>query len=398
MVQQCGYNSGRLDENLQSPYSCLSGCPLAETIPPADPYAINTPDAAQSNWTLSDLEGLVTQADSTGGWMPIVFHHVCENACDTYSTTPEIFSAFLSWLQTQNVSVETVNQVMGGSVQPAVSAPQVPPAAPGVNGVVNPSLETADQYNTGFPYCWVKSTSGSNNASYAETSSAHTGSVAETVTIGSYTSGDAKIITKQDLGQCAPSAVAGDSYTVSGWYQSTSPTRFVFWYRDGNGGWHYWTQSPQFSAASSWTQATWATPAVPSGATALSFGMNIAAAGSLTTDDYSLADSGGPPTSPVVSLSSPTAGGTLSGQVSFNATASSPVGIARVDYLINGAVGRQQLDRTLIHGDMGLLNGRRRPGYGDGAGYRQRRQLDHLHRDVGDDFQRGQPRRKHARE
>ena len=70
------------------------------------------------------------------------------------------------------------------------------------------------------------------------------------------------------------------------------------WYRDANGGWHYWTKSPQFAAASSWTQATWATPAVPAGATALSFGMNIEAAGTLTTDDYSLVDSGGGPSSP----------------------------------------------------------------------------------------------------
>jgi hypothetical protein len=338
IVQQCGLNSGRLDDGLQSPYSCQTGCRVAETIPPGDPYAIATPDAVQSNWTLSDLEGVVTQAKSTGGWVPIVFHHVCENACDAYSITPETFSAFLAWLQTQNVSVQTVNQVMGGSVQPAVNPPQVPPAAPGVNGVVNPSLETADQYNTGFPYCWVKSGSGTNTASYAETSAAHTGSVAETITISSYTSGDAKLIIKQDLGECAPSVVSGDAYVVSGWYQSTSPTRFLLWYRDGNGGWHYWMQSPPFAASSSWQQAVWATPAVPSGATALSFGMNIQANGTLTTDDYSLADSGGAPSAPTVSLTAPSSGATLSGTVAFSANASSSVGISKVDYLVNGQV------------------------------------------------------------
>jgi peptidoglycan/xylan/chitin deacetylase (PgdA/CDA1 family) len=337
LVKQCGYNSGRLDVHLRSPFDC-SDCAPAETVPPGDPYAINTPDAVQSNWTLSDLEGLVTRGESAGGWVPIVFHHVCDNSCDVYSTTPAIFSDFLSWLQTQNVSVKTVGQVIGGPVQPAVTAPQVPPAAPGVNGVVNPSLETADQYNAGFPSCWVKSTSGTNNASYALAGGAHSGSAAETVTISSFTSGDAKLITRQDLGQCAPSAVAGDSYVASGWYQSTSPTRFVFWYRDGNGGWHYWTQGPQFAAASSWTQATWATPAVPAGATALSFGLNIAATGTLTTDDYSLVDAGGPPGIPAVSLSSPAAGSTLSGPVSLTASASSTVGIARVDYLVNGVV------------------------------------------------------------
>jgi peptidoglycan/xylan/chitin deacetylase (PgdA/CDA1 family) len=337
IVQQCGYNSGRLDENLVSSASC-NGCDYTDSVPPADPYAINTPDSVEDSWTLSDLENLVTNAEQHGGWLPIVFHHICDGDCDLYSMSPENFSAFLAWLQTQNVSVETVNQVIGGSVNPAVSAATVPPAPAGTNGVVNPSLETADPNNPGFPYCFTSSNSGTNTASYAETSSAHTGSVAETVSISSFTSGDAKLITKQDLGQCAPSAVAGDSYVASAWYESSTPTRFVFWYRDSNGGWHYWTQSPQFPASSSWTQATWSTPAVPAGATGLSFGLDIAAVGSLTTDDYSLADSGGPPSTPTVSLTGPSSGSTLTGQVTFSATASSQVGISQVQFLVDGAV------------------------------------------------------------
>ena len=338
IVQQCGYNSARMSEDLRGPDSCLSGCPLTDAIPPADPYVIDTPDSVRDNWTLSDLKNLVTGAQSQGGWLPLVFHHVCDADCNSYSISPADLSAFLAWLSTQNVSVQTVQQVMGGPVTPAVSAPQVQPAAPGVNGVANPSLETADQFNTGLPACWRASTSGTNDASYAETSSGHSGAVAETVTIGSYTSGDAKLITGQDLGQCAPGAVPGDAYVASGWYQSTIPTRFVFWYRDANGGWHYWTQSPQFAASSSWTQARWATPAVPSNATALSFGMNIQAAGTLSTDDYSLADSGGPPTSPMASLTGPASGTTLTGQVTLAANASSSIGISRVDFLVDGVV------------------------------------------------------------
>jgi peptidoglycan/xylan/chitin deacetylase (PgdA/CDA1 family) len=338
IVAQCGYNSGRLDGLLASPFSCQIGCSATETIPPADPYAIRTPDSVQDNWTLADLESLVTNAERHGGWLPIVFHHICDNDCDQYSISTANFSAFLAWLQTQNVSVETVNQVIGGPVSPAVSAPQVAPAAPGVNGVVNPSLETADPNNAGSPYCWVGNHGGTNTASYAETGNAHTGSVAEQVTISSYTSGDARLITRQDLGQCAPAAVPGDAYSASGWYQSTAPTRFVLWYRDANGGWHYWTQSPQFPASSSWTQARWSTPAVPAAATGLSFGMDIAAAGTLTTDDYALVDSGGPPSTPSVALTRPAAGSTLTGQVTLSADATSPVGISRVEFLVNGAV------------------------------------------------------------
>ncbi len=336
----CGYDFARQDGDLKSPYACQSGCPVAETIPPKDPYAIRAPESIEDNWSLADMESLVTQVENGGGgWAVLVFHHICsQSSCNPYSVTPANFNAFLTWLQTQNVSVETMAQVMGGPVQPAVTAPQVAPAPPGTNGVVNASVETDDPYNPGTPYCWSTNVDAGDTASFAETSTAHTGSVGETVTMSSYTSGNAALISGQDLGQCAPSAVPGDAYLVSGWYQSTVPTRFVFWYRDANGGWHSWTKSPQFAAASSWTQATWATPAVPAGATALSFGMDIEAVGTLTTDDYSLMDSGGPPTSPTVSLTGPAAGATLTGPVTFTANASSPVGIAKVDFLVDGVV------------------------------------------------------------
>jgi peptidoglycan/xylan/chitin deacetylase (PgdA/CDA1 family) len=336
IAQQCGFNSAREDGDITSPFGCVSGCPDAETIPPANPYVVRAPQSIQDTWSLADIEGEVTQAEAKGGWSVLVFHHVCDDACDPYSITPENFSALLAWLQTQNVSVKTVAQVIGGAVQPPVSAPQVPPAAPGTNGVANSSLETDDPNNPGTPQCWTARTSAGDTATFAETSTAHAGSVGETVTMSSYTSGQATLITGQDLGQCAPSAVAGDAYLVSAWYQSTVPTRFEFWYRDTNGGWHSWTSSPMFAAASSWTQASWATPAVPAGATGLSFGLNIAAVGTLTTDDYSLSDTGGPPSAPTVSLTAPAPGATLAGPVTLSATATSPAGIAKVTYLVNG--------------------------------------------------------------
>lgn len=337
IAQQCGYNSARGLGGLQTPYGCQT-CAPTESAPPADPYNVNAAGAVTDQWTLSDLESVVTQAEKAGGWMPITFHHICDNDCSSYSVSPALFSSFIQWLSTQPVSVETVNQVIGGSVQPAVSAPEVSPAPAGTNGTANPSLETMNQYANGVPYCWTRNTSGTNTASFAETSSAHAGSVAESVTVSSYSSGEARLITTQDLGECAPAVVQGDQYAVSAWYQSTVPTQFVFWYRDANGGWHYWTASPLFPASSGWTQAAWGTPAVPSGAVGVSYGMEIGAAGTLTTDDYSLSDTGGPPTGPTVSLTSPSSGATLAGQVSFSANASSAVGVAKVDFLVNGVV------------------------------------------------------------
>ena len=206
IAKQCGYNSARSDGQIQSPNSCLSGCPPAETLPPTDPYLIRSPDSIQNTWSVSDIEGLVTQAENSGGgWVNLIFHRICNNACDPYSITPANFSAVLDWLQTQsNVSIETVKQVIGGPVNPAVSAPQVAPAPPGTNGVVNPSLETQDPYNSGTPYCWMTNTTGTNTASFTETSSVHSGQVAEQTNVSSFTSGAARLLIKQDLGECAP--------------------------------------------------------------------------------------------------------------------------------------------------------------------------------------------------
>jgi peptidoglycan/xylan/chitin deacetylase (PgdA/CDA1 family) len=288
IVRHCGYNSARTDNKIKSPYTCAT-CPSAETIPPPDPYAIRAPHSIMDTWSLSDIEGEVTQAENSGGgWIVLTFHHVCASGCGPYSVTPATFSDFLAWLQTQDVSVKTINQVIGGPVRPAVTAPQVPPVPVGINAAANPSLETADPYQTGQPDCWTPDSTGANNASFAETSAAHTGSVAETVKITAYTSGEARLFSRHDLGQCAPSVVPGTSYFASAWYQGTEPAGFAFWYRDSDGGWHWWTRSPRFPASPSWAQATWITPAVPSGATALSFALDLSAAGSLTTDDYTL--------------------------------------------------------------------------------------------------------------
>src|SRR5437870_5686032 len=55
-----------------------------------------------------------------------------------------IFTTFLDWLQGQSgngVVVETMRQVLGGSDQPAVPGPGIPPAPNGTNALRNSSLE-----------------------------------------------------------------------------------------------------------------------------------------------------------------------------------------------------------------------------------------------------------------
>jgi peptidoglycan/xylan/chitin deacetylase (PgdA/CDA1 family) len=112
IVAACGFNSGR----------GVAGS--TETIPPLDPYATRTPPNPKKGTSLATIEGYVTQAErSGGGWVQLVFHHVC-NGCDAYSITPANFTALLDWLQPRSANgtvVMTTTQVIGGTVKPPVN-------------------------------------------------------------------------------------------------------------------------------------------------------------------------------------------------------------------------------------------------------------------------------------
>jgi peptidoglycan/xylan/chitin deacetylase (PgdA/CDA1 family) len=125
IVKSCGYTSGRGVGDLYSP-GCP--CPYAETIPPSDPYQLRTPGSADSSTTLADLQAAVTNAETHGGgWVPLVFHGVCDDACtDVNTTTVATFTAFLDWLQQRSslgTTVRTVGDVMGGGPPPPPPGP-----------------------------------------------------------------------------------------------------------------------------------------------------------------------------------------------------------------------------------------------------------------------------------
>jgi hypothetical protein len=160
-----------------------------------------------------------------------------------------------------------------------------------VNLLKNTSLETAAGTT---PTCWTLGGYGNNTFSWTRTTDAHSGGFAEAMSVTAYTDGDRKLVSTQDTGTCAAPAVAGRTYTVTVWYKAPSPAQPIIfaYYRSSAGAWTYWAQSPRQSSASGWTQATWTTPAVPAGATLLSVGMGLNAAGSVTTDDYGLFSNG----------------------------------------------------------------------------------------------------------
>ena len=122
IVKACGYNSARRSGALRPPF--------AEVIPPGDPYQIRAVAQDRSH-TLADMQRWVTDAETTGGWLPLLFHRVCD-ACDSagYDIKPELLAQFLDWLKARQSSgtvVKTVDQVIGGPLTPPPGGTPPPP-------------------------------------------------------------------------------------------------------------------------------------------------------------------------------------------------------------------------------------------------------------------------------
>jgi peptidoglycan/xylan/chitin deacetylase (PgdA/CDA1 family) len=330
MVQNCGYNSARSTSQFVPP--------PAETIPPQDPYAIRV---AGSGGSLATLESYVTRVEQNGGgWAPLIFHEICDGC----SISQSDLTSFLSWLQPRAANgtvVKTVQQVIGGAVQPAVQGPTAPPPPNGTSALRNASLEQDSDANKA-PDCWDFDSYGNNSFIWSRTSDAHSGSYAERVDVSHYVDGDSKLVVTRDFGFCTPSVTPGHRYRITTWYKSSAPVHYTVFTRDSLGGFYYWKSSPDFSASSTWTQASFVTDAIPTGVNGLSFGLTLASDGSMTVDDLSFDDaaaSGGADTTPpTVSLTAPSANSTVSGFVPISANASDNVAVDHVDYLIDGAV------------------------------------------------------------
>jgi peptidoglycan/xylan/chitin deacetylase (PgdA/CDA1 family) len=329
-VQSCGYNSAR---------SVLGA--TSESMPPADAYAIR--EGPGNDLTSLKNEVIAAENQGTGGWTPLVFHQIC-NACDTDWISQSDFSGFLDWLSGEiaagRVIVKTVQQVIGGATQPIVNGPAAPPAPNGYSTLKNTSLET-DSNADRAPDCWQFDSFGSSNVTWSRTTDAHTGSFAERVDVSNYTSGDAKLLVAEDLGQCTPTVIPGHRYVLSEWYKSSVPVTFSAFTRSALGTFSFCDGSPAFPASSTWTKATWTTQAVPAGVDGLSFALTITSNGFLTVDDAGIDDAAptGPAdtTAPTVSVTSPT-GGTVAGTTTLAASAADNIAVDHVDFLVDGTV------------------------------------------------------------
>ncbi|MQA77994.1 MAG: polysaccharide deacetylase family protein [Streptosporangiales bacterium] len=279
-ARHCGYNTARDTGGPYPPSSCLD-CAPAQPLPPANAFRTTTADAVDPTWTLGDLQRLVRRAERAGGWQTLVFHDICDG-CSRTSISPDLFERFLHWLSDRkrsSTAVSTVGSVVGGQAKAAVlPVPAAAPPGPGDNAVRNPSLEDAS--------CWSAAGDGMNTPVHDRVADPHTGAFAARLRMPEYTDGYAMSAQSQDLGACAPSVAAGERYTMSAWYRSDAPVRFVVHQRNGIGQWRYWTTGPSLPATDTWRKASWTTPAVPAGTAGVSFGLALAEVGTLTSDDY----------------------------------------------------------------------------------------------------------------
>jgi peptidoglycan/xylan/chitin deacetylase (PgdA/CDA1 family) len=290
LAQRCGYNSGLGTGQLRGAGLCPH-CAWAETIPPQNPYLLRAPIEVSSvgtNWTAATFEQIVTGAQNHGGgWIIFTVHDVCAQACALGVTRAEL-SNVLAWLSQQashGVSVQTVRQVVGGPVRPAVPGPRPPRIRP--PGVANSRLALVTA--GGVPACFQTARYGTNQATFRYLGrGGPAGAGAELVSVTGRTSGTAQLLPALDLGECAPTVSPGRSYTLGAWYKSSQPVTFNVYSRTSVGTWKFWVSSPPMAAAPGWTQVKWTPPAVPSGVSAISFGVALRSDGTVTTSRYSL--------------------------------------------------------------------------------------------------------------
>jgi peptidoglycan/xylan/chitin deacetylase (PgdA/CDA1 family) len=289
LTRECGYNSGLGTGTLRGAGRCIT-CAWAERIPPQNAYDVRTPvevNSVNTVWVPRTYESVVTNAQQHGGgWIVFTLHAVCPTNCGLGTSAP-ILTSVLKWLRNQrakNILVEPMNQVIGGPLRPAVPGP-APRRLP-APGVANASLRQAAN---GSPVCFQQARNARAAAtfSYQARGGPH-GAAAETVHVTRPGNGGAELLQTMDLGSCAPSVSSGHAYKTGMWYKASRPARIEVYRRTSIGDWVYWTASPAFPASAPWRQASWTTPAVPAGTTALSFGMTAKAVGVITTSDYSL--------------------------------------------------------------------------------------------------------------
>jgi peptidoglycan/xylan/chitin deacetylase (PgdA/CDA1 family) len=113
-VETCGYTSGRIARGLADRPPADLLCDCVARLPFNEPrWAVPVKPTVKSDVTAAILERWVRQAEQSGGWVPIVFHRICDG-CANESTSLRTFTEFVDWLATRPAStrIETYGDVV----------------------------------------------------------------------------------------------------------------------------------------------------------------------------------------------------------------------------------------------------------------------------------------------
>jgi len=213
-------------------------------------------------------------------------------------TTAAALQPIVNWMNANNwcSTIQPRPDMTGG----VVPLPPLPWPAASSNLVTNPTLAQLRQPGNPEPVCYQ--IGGANQQSHIATwSLVHPGydsNNAVQVKVTNWTAGDAKLVLtqRQSEAACLAQVTPGHTYTLwvrysgtwSGYGAGTDQTKgsIAVYYRNSSGAWSYWAGSPIYPPSNGWNVASWTTPPLPSGATAISFGFAIQGNGTVTTTDY----------------------------------------------------------------------------------------------------------------
>ncbi len=288
-ADRCGYSSARRVGGLYDPAGCTT-CPVRETIAPAAPFGVLTPNSVIDTTTLEDLERSVTDAEEAGGgWVVFVIHHVCDD-CGELAVSPALLDDFLAWLEpraAQGTVIATVDQVVGGETRPLVAGPPPVRPLPGEQLLANGTLEAWPGAEDQPADCWLFGGNGEGQV-WSRSSEAYAGTYSQRVVV-SDREGNARLLSQQDMGTCATPARGGQSFHFTARYKGTAFALPVAYYRNHLGNWLSWSHAPSFiEPTDEWALASWGPPALPDDATAVSFGMSLLTEGEGYVDDLAL--------------------------------------------------------------------------------------------------------------
>jgi peptidoglycan/xylan/chitin deacetylase (PgdA/CDA1 family) len=130
IVREVGYTSARGAWGLRNIAAVRDRRPRVAAILVANPFGIETPCCIDGNTSLEMLRDYIRKAERVGGWVPLVFHRISDEARSdgaAPSLSPARLEALLGWLEARaqnGTVVRTLGQVITQENPRLAPAPQ----------------------------------------------------------------------------------------------------------------------------------------------------------------------------------------------------------------------------------------------------------------------------------